>query len=333
VFQRFHLPAIERLPTVELVAACDPQVDRLAWAQHRSPPPALFGAPEELARCPGLEAVLVLTPPESHAQATVQCLESGLHVLVEKPMALDLAEARRMEAAARRAQRRLHVGFTRRFRDPYRHLREAVRQLDPRLPRAVRFELAFPPSWNSRTGFLGDESRGGGVLDDVLSHQVDLVSWVLGLRPDAVRTAALSASAASMRAELRIGGILARCDAAHGRYAERFEIELADGRLFEATGSRMRRTRPGFAPWRRQRALLLDRLALVGARLRRRPNVTLASFELQLRDFEGAIRGRGFQGATAEEGLHAVDIVQACRASARQGGAWQSPELGATPAA
>jgi len=323
VFERFHLPAIDRVPAISLTAACDTNRNRLTWAEHRSPLPILSDRSAELLGCAGLEAVLVLTPPSSHAQNVIQALDSGLHVLVEKPMALDPSEARQMAQAAHRARRHLQVGFSRRFREPYRMLREALQEPEPKRVRRLRFELAFPTgSWKAESDFLGDESRGGGVLDDVLSHQVDLVCWLMRGRPDRVRCV-VKGSGGAVSAELEIGGVTVRCDSAHGRYAERLEMELADGRVLEASGSHMGDAGFSFERWRRGRALLRDRVSLLGDRLLRRPNVTLRSFERQLRDFAGVIRGGSSAGATAEEGLQAVEIVQACRASALQQGAWQ----------
>lgn len=321
VFERFHLPAIDRTPAVSFVAACDTNRDRLTWGEHRSPPPGLFGTPEELLGCPDLEAVLVLTPPPSHAQNVIQALAAGLHVLVEKPMALDPVEARQMVQAARRARRHLQVGFSRRFRKPYQRLWEELRRMEPLRLREARFELAFPTgSWKASSHFLGEESQGGGVLDDVLSHQVDLVCWLLQGRPDRVRC---EGSSVGVRAELEIGGATVRCGSAHSRYVERLEIELDGGGVLEASGSHMGAGGSCFQGWRRQRALLRDRLSLLGDRVRRRPNVSLRSFEGQLRDFVGAIHSARLEGATAEDGLRAVEIVHACRASVLQDGAWQ----------
>ena len=332
VFERFHLPAIARVRAISLVAACDTNRSRLTWAKHQSAPPIVSNTPAELLGCAGLEAVLVLTPPSSHAQNVIQALEAELHVLVEKPMALDRGEARQMAQAARLAQRHLQVGFSRRFREPYRKLREALQRVEPQPLRRVCFELAFPTaSWKAESDFLGKESGGGGVLDDVLSHQVDLVCWLMRGRPDRVRCV-VKRSSGAVSAELEIGSVAVRCDSAHARYAERLEVELADGRLLEASGSHMGNARSGFERWRRGRALLLDRVSLLGDRVLRRPNVTLRSFEGQLRDFVGVIRGGSSDGATAEDGLQAVEIVQACRASAQQEGAWQTVTTTTRPA-
>ena len=333
VFQRFHLPAIARVPTVSLVAACDTDASCLTRALPGSPPPVLSGSLPELLGHDQLDALLILTPPPGHAGEAVLALRRGLHVLVEKPMALDLAEAGRMVEAARLARRRLQVGFSRRFREPYLRMRALLQRLDPGDLRAVRFELAFPPaSWKAQTDFLGDEARGGGVLDDVLSHQVDLVCWLLGTGPDEVRAAVSASSGSPVRAELRVGSLTAHCNAAHAGYRERLEFELADGTVLEASGSRVRISATRFPRWRRRRAALVDRFVLLGDRLLRRPNVTLVSFERQLRDFEGAVRGEKSLGATGEDGVVAVNVVQACRTSARQGGMWLPVYPGARPA-
>lgn len=323
VFERFHLPAIDRTPGVRLVAACDAEPARLSWAAGRVPRPALSRSPSDLLSHSTIDAILILTPPPSHADLTVRALEAGIAVLVEKPMALNLEEGCRMAEAAARAGRRVQVGLTRRFREPYRRLHAALEAADRRDWRAVHFELAFPTGgWQAHTDFLGDDSLGGGVMDDVASHQVDLLCWLFGGGPDAVR-ATNGTPTGALRAELRFGELTAACTAAHGPYAERLTVGLADGRLLEATGSRMGATAAAFPTWRRQRALLLDRVALARARLGHGPSVTRESFARQLEDFAGAVRGGAAVGASADDGLRVLRVLEACRESTRNGGKWR----------
>jgi UDP-N-acetylglucosamine 3-dehydrogenase len=332
VFERFHLPAIDRTPGVMLAVACDAHPSRLAWAAGRTPLPALTGSPADLLSHSRLDAVLILTPPPSHVDLTVRALEAGMAVLVEKPMALTVEEGRRMAEAGSRAGRRVQVGFARRFREPYRRLRSVLEGIDRHEWRAVHFELVFPTTgWNAHTAFLGDETQGGGVLDDVLSHQVDLLRSMLGAGPDAVRAVA-GGSSGGVRVDLRFGKLTAVCHAAHGPYTERLTVELADGRRLEATGSRMSCGSTGSPAWRRGRARFLDRVALIEDRIRRRPNISRVSFERQLQDFAQAVRGEATAGATsngtgvgatAEDGLLVLRVLEACRESARLGGAWR----------
>ena len=322
VFERFHLPAIDHTPSTTLVGAADVEAARLAWAASRSPRPALGRSLEELLAQTDLDALLILTTPTAHAGLAVQALEAGLHVLVEKPMALTVTEGRRMTDVARSRGRLLQVGHTRRFREPYGWLRARLR--DPAAPRPLQahFELTFPiVGWNAYSGFLGDGTRGGAPLDDVLSHQVDLLCWCFEAKPDAAR-AEIGAGGA-VRAEFRFEKVTATCHASHGGYAERLEMCMADRRTLEATGTRVRfGAGSSFPGWRRQRAMLLDRLTLAGNKLRRRPKISNTSFELQLQDFVQAIGGGTPAGATAAEGVRVLEVLDACRRSAEQRGVW-----------
>jgi predicted dehydrogenase len=320
VFERFHLPALDRVPGLELAAACDNDPARLEWAHRRAKPPELYHSAATLTRAEGLDAVLVLTPPASHATAVTQSLRAGLHVLVEKPMALNPQEGRDMLEAAQQARRILRVGFTRRFREPYQRIRRLLVNAGMRVVGGA-FELSFSTAeWQARSNFLGDDRQGGGVIEDVLSHQVDLLSWLLGA-PDAVR--AEGGTATALRAEIRMGDAKVICQAGHGPYREHLRIDLDDGHSLQATGSRMWVGQRQDSPWRQRGAWLGDRLGLARDRLLRRPNATLNSFERQLRDFQDALRGMESVGATGAEGLRVIEIAAACRTSLAAGGSWQ----------
>jgi predicted dehydrogenase len=323
VFERFHLPAISRVSAVDLVAAWDVDPERLRRVALGAPRLSASSSLDALLAS-DVEAVLILTPPATHPELSLSALEAGKHVLVEKPMALTASDGRRMADGARHAHRVLQVGFTRRFREPYRRLRTALERAGPDRVRAAHFELTFSTAgWNAYSDFLGDEKRGGGVFDDVLSHQVDLLCWLLKGTPETVSVENVRSGA--VRAVLRFAGLPVRCDAGHGRYADRLTVELAGRRVLEATGNRFRRTGAALPTLRRRRALLMDRVALLGDRLHRRPSVSIRSFEDQLRDFEQAVRGGPAAGATAEEGINVLRVLEACRASAKIGGRWIAP--------
>ena len=325
VFEKFHLPAIGRVPDVELAAAADANVSHLAWADRFAARPRLLSSAAAMIEVGGLDAVLVLTPPATHAQIVVRSLEAGLHVLVEKPMALDVAEGARMVDAARGANRRLHVGFTRRFREPYRRLRQLLIEAGPASVKSARFELSFSTAdWAAHSGFAGDDHQGGGPLDDVLSHQVDLLDWLLG-PAEAVRAEA--GSGQTVHADLQIGSVNLHCRASHGPYREHLELFLRDGRSLQASGTGASAARSGSRWWGSNKAWLGDRLQLARDRIGGRPNATLLSFERQLRDFQAAVRGLPSDGATGKDGLRTIALIQACRVSLSSGGSWQRAAL------
>jgi predicted dehydrogenase len=314
VFQRFHLPALLATADAELVAVCDASEERRAWARERLPDIPVEADFAQLLRA-GADALLLLTPPASHAELACAALRAGLHVLVEKPMALDRVEGAAMADAARSARRRLQIGFTRRFREPYRRLKARLPSLDSSA--TVDFELRFPTaSWGAGS-FLGNDHLGGGVLDDVLPHQSDLLRWLLGASPTRVRAAGHGAEGYVCELEFPMG-VVARCAAGHGSYRERLAVHLA-GTAFAASGSTFRGGGAAASWWGPPLAALSDQAALAVARVLRTPNVTHRSFEAQLRDFLAAAGGRASSGAGPADGLAAIAVSEACRRSLGSG--------------
>jgi predicted dehydrogenase len=111
-----HCGYLRQLPTVEFAGACDSnRAAREAFtARWQSP---TYADAEELLAAAQPDVVHVLTPPATHAGLTIQLLDAGVHVLVEKPMALAVAEADAMIGAARGAGKHLTVDHNRWF-DP-----------------------------------------------------------------------------------------------------------------------------------------------------------------------------------------------------------------------
>jgi len=97
-------------PGARLVALAERQADRRAQAAERHPGVVLCDGPDALLARDDIDAVLVATDAPSHPELAVRVAESGRHLLVEKPFALDPGDARRAAAAAERAGVVLQVG-------------------------------------------------------------------------------------------------------------------------------------------------------------------------------------------------------------------------------
>ncbi len=100
-----------------MIAFCDIREERAQAAarQYGSAGAKVFADYRELLDL-DLDAVHVLTPNKTHAPITVAALESGKHVMCEKPMAITSDEARKMLDAAKRTGRKLTIGYQNRFR-------------------------------------------------------------------------------------------------------------------------------------------------------------------------------------------------------------------------
>lgn len=103
----FHASALRRIPNAELACIYDVDAARAQEAARRFGAKAV-GSPQDF-RSEGIDAVHVLTPPDAHEQAALEAIAMGMHVLVEKPLATDAAQCRRIGEAARAAGVRVCV--------------------------------------------------------------------------------------------------------------------------------------------------------------------------------------------------------------------------------
>lgn len=154
---------------VQLCAIADPDLGRARALAER------FGARASADWRDAIrdaDAAVIAAPTEHHGEIALGCLEAGLHVLVEKPLARTLAEADAAIAAASRAKRVLQVGHVERCNPAFRAILPQVRK--PRFLQAERL-AAFAP-----------RGRGIDVVLDLMVHDLDLV---LALAGDAVAQA------------------------------------------------------------------------------------------------------------------------------------------------
>jgi predicted dehydrogenase len=134
------------------------------------------------------DVVSVCLPNDLHAPFTITALERGCHVLCEKPLATTVADAERMVAAARRAERLLAVNMSYRF-DAHSRFLHALAEKgefgDVYFAHTVWHRRRGVP--RGRTGWFAEKSvAGGGPLIDLGVHRLDLAWWLMG-RPEPVR--------------------------------------------------------------------------------------------------------------------------------------------------
>ena len=113
---QFHVKALKRLPHVKLAGICDLDAAR-AQAAAKDAGCLAFASTAELFAA-GVDVVHILTPPASHAALTIQALEAGCHVLVEKPLATSVEDCDRIAAAATKAGKVVCVNHSL-LRDPF----------------------------------------------------------------------------------------------------------------------------------------------------------------------------------------------------------------------
>jgi predicted dehydrogenase len=147
---------------------------------------------EEAVRDPRVDAVYLATPVVHHAPQTIAALEAGKHVLCEKPMAMNYAEALSMNDAARQSGKTLGIAYYRRTYPKVTRAKQLLAEGVIGIP--VLAELSLHDWFNADGGFrewlVQPEMAGGGPLYDIASHRIDILNYFFG-KPAAV-TAQLS---------------------------------------------------------------------------------------------------------------------------------------------
>jgi len=129
----------------------------------------------------GADAVYVATPVSLHAPQTIACLRAGKHVLCEKPMALNYAEACSMQTAAEQSGRVFSIAY---YRRTYPKVNRAAELIAAGAIGRVVFAEATSHDWPDLSGsrsWLADPAlAGGGPLFDIASHRIDLMNYLFG---------------------------------------------------------------------------------------------------------------------------------------------------------
>jgi predicted dehydrogenase len=123
-----HLQEIRRIPVAKVVAACDRHLDLARQAAARFDVPGVYDDFDRMLEETRPDVVHVATPPASHRPLALRSLESGAHVYVEKPFAIDAAEADEVLAAARARGRLVCVGHDQLFDPAWEECRRLVRE-------------------------------------------------------------------------------------------------------------------------------------------------------------------------------------------------------------
>jgi predicted dehydrogenase len=175
-----HIPGYQAVPGVEIAALCDVVPGRAAEAATKVPGARAYTDFREMLEREQLDAVSVTTPNFAHRDATIAAFEAGCHVLCEKPIAMNVPEAREMVAASEKAGKLLQVGQHMRFEAEAMALRKFVEAGE--MGQIYHAEATYLrrrgiPTWGV---FTQSRFQGGGALIDIGVHALDRALWLMG---------------------------------------------------------------------------------------------------------------------------------------------------------
>ena len=327
IAERAHIPALRSVADAQIVAIQSRTADkaervaRAIWPGDAGRPNVYSDFDEMLAR-ERPDAVGIFTPNYLHCEFTVKALSAGAHVLVEKPMAPTAAAARRMVDAAARARRVLMVSMQQRFGGIERAIKDAVTSGAIGKPHFIRARLSHggPQSWApGQKWFTTASEAGGGAMLDLGVHVADLAIWIMGEVDSVSGQVGILAKqievedTGAMILQFKSGAIgVVEASWSSMPPLSAIEIYASEGRvmagyprqdisILKADGS----PAPGFS-----RDDVLSRFD---------PRDLLAPFRELAANFVGAIRGRVKPSPDGNDGLRAVEAVEACYRSSRTG--------------
>jgi predicted dehydrogenase len=319
IAERVHLGALAGTPGVRVTALADADANRLAAAAKRVSGATPFATAEKLLADGDVDAVVIATPPATHAELALAVVESGQHVYIEKPIATRLDDARRVRDAVRSAGVVGATGFNYRFHPLVEATRRQVEAIGPLVAIRTVFTTASRPlpPWKRM------RETGGGVLLDLGSHHIDLVTHMIGepfeeVWADIQDAPDAEGATATVQARLASGVPVQMLFSSCATDEDRFEIVGENGRLCY---DRLR----SFAPSVDPREHAYGRAAQVRRTVRSFRDGFLrtmaapgdASFERSFAAFAAACTGvRPAELATVDAGLRCLAVVEAAEASA-----------------
>lgn len=328
---------------VEVVALCDIDAERAGLLAAANGIGHAFGSVSEMlawrgADGRGIDVISVCTPHPTHEAVVIEAAAAGVHVLCEKPIAIDLAAAERMVAACERAGVTFGVLFQRRFWPAAQRIRAAIDDgtLGTPILGHCSVLLHREPEYYSATAWRGTwASDGGGVLMTQGIHYIDLLQWFLGevvevhghtgtfvhgehieVEDSAVATLRFASGAlATLHASTAVTpslGVQIRVTGSTGASAQLTEFpEGTDGRVdIWAAGDRVV-TAPEGPTWPSSAAPNVDLATINGA--------LIPWHRAQVADFVDAVRTGAAPAVTGEEAMKSLRILLAVYESSRTG--------------
>ena len=172
-----HARALQRHPAAELVAVVEKFPEKAAEFAQKHRLTAQYATVDEMLAAGGIDALVIGTPNFLHAPQALAALAAGVHVMVEKPMALNTAEALQMQAAAQKSGAQLMVAHCWRFDEEVLWLKGQTAELG----QIIRTKgYGVHSNWGPGGWFTQKALAGGGALTDMGIHAIDTSCFLLG---------------------------------------------------------------------------------------------------------------------------------------------------------
>ncbi len=310
---RIHAENIARSERAELVAIAD--ADGKAAGDLAQRWRCRTVATDDALATPDIDAVLIASSTDTHADWIERCAAAGKAVFCEKPLDLDIARATQCVRKAQQAGIQLYLGFNRRYDPSFARLK---RELEAGSIGSL--ETLHITSRDPAPPPVDYVRRSGGLFRDMMIHDLDMARWLLGAEPVEIfaRGSALVDPAIGAAGDVDTAMVMLRtkdgrlCQIANSRrcsfgYDQRIEAFGSQGMLLADNHTTTSVILAGSNGYTTEPALpfFLERYA--------------DAYRLELEDFIAALENKPVQLATAEDGRRALLLADAAQRSLHSG--------------
>ncbi len=176
-----YLPALSNHPQAKVVAVCGRNPDRTGAFAARWNVPNFYTDYRAMLDAGGLDALVVATTNDSHYPITMAALDAGLHVICEKPLALNYAQAREMADRAKAAGLKNMTPFTYRYMPTSRYLKQLIDE--GYIGRPYHLNMRYYADYGRDPKYqwvFDSDIAGSGVIADLGPHYFHLARWFYG---------------------------------------------------------------------------------------------------------------------------------------------------------
>lgn len=246
----YHCNYLDSLAGGKLAAICESDPAKLKAAGEKFSGAEKFESWEKMFASRAIDAVLIATPHFQHPDITVAAFDHGLHVLCEKPAAVTVKQARRMnDAAAKHPKLKFAMNFQMRANPVLRKLRDLIKAGDVGEISRISWIVttwfrtnSYYASGGWRATWSGE---GGGVLINQCPHNLDQLHWLTGMMPRKITAVAFIGKTHPIEVEDEVSAIMEYDNGATGHFVtttgeapgtDRLEIAGDRGRVVSEAG-------------------------------------------------------------------------------------------------
>ncbi len=325
-----HCGYFPRIDDAVISAVCDIDPAKTEkWSKQLGVPG--YTSSDELLKAKVVDAVLVATPHYDHSSIGIRALETGHHVLVEKPIAVGVKGARQLiEVAKKHPNQKFGIMFNQRSNPMYQKLRELIAEGElGEITRITWLITDWFRTWSYyasggwRATWAGE---GGGVLINQCPHNLDLIQWITGLMPNRITAVGFIGKTHPIEVEDEMSAILEYPNGAIGHFVtttgeapgtNRLEIAGTQGKIIAEKGKlSFTRTRKNVKEINQKSPDAFASVESWNIEIPYKSAPNMMEHERITRNYVSAILNDTPMLAPGEEGVHGLEIGNAMLMSA-----------------